>query len=72
MNNSSKGHDAKKRKTDDGGGGLASVEGEGLARELMSAMNQLLEQNRSQMAEIKSMGSKMARMEGKIERWNWI
>ena len=59
MNNSSKGHDAKKRKADDGGGGVASMEGEGLARELMSAMNQLLEQNRSQMAEMKSMRGDM-------------
>ena len=43
-------------------------EGSGLlARELLSAMNQLLEQNRSQMEEMKSIGSKMDKMGSKVD-----
>ena len=34
--------------------------------ELVSAMNQLLDQHRSQMAEIRSMGGKIDRMEGEV------
>ena len=72
---SESGERAKKRRVDSGGGAALSVgqgerEGDdGLARrELMSMMNQLLDQNRLQMAEMKSMGGKIASLEGKIDR----
>ena len=76
--NISNGHDAKKRKTgDDGGASLSGGQegsGDGLAQALMLAMNQLLDQNRSQVAsiasmqeEMKSMGGKMDRMEGEMK-----
>ena len=71
---SDSGEHAKKRRVDSGGGAALSVgqgerEGDdGLAGELMSMMNKLLDQNRLQMASMDRMEGKIASLEGKIDR----
>ena len=69
---SNTGDDGKKRRINyDGGAALSAGKGgreggDGFAQ-IMSAMNQLLDQNRLQMAEMKSMADKIGSMEGEIK-----